>query len=56
MLHKTGFVLEFCTTLTNNIIKLVGFVFVDNNDLLWSDTDPILVVEYIQHWSTAGDL
>ena len=44
VLHKRGFAVEFCTAISKEVFKLVGFAYVDDSDLLQLGTDPIEVL------------
>ena len=34
VLHKRGFAVKFCTTISREVFKPVGFAYVDDSDLL----------------------
>eukprot|EP00979_Chaetoceros_neogracilis_P017703 scaffold10267_cov270-Chaetoceros_neogracile.AAC.1 len=57
ILQKKGLSVEFCSSLSKRLFKLVGFSFVDDCDLIQSGTDPQEVAHkmqrLIQQW---GDL
>ena len=48
VLHKRGFAVEFCTTVSKEVFKLVGFAYVDDSDLLTIGSDPIEVLTSMQ--------
>ena len=56
ILHKRGLSVEFCTSLSKQVFKLVGFAYVDDCDLIQSGTNPIHVLESMQqlinNWSS----
>ena len=43
VLHKTGFGIKFCTSLSKQLYQLVGFSYVDDCDLIQSGACPIEV-------------
>ena len=48
ILHKRGFAAEFCTTISKETFKLVGFAYVDDSDLMQTGSDPIVVLNSMQ--------
>ena len=48
ILHKRGFAVDFCTTLSKEVFKLVGFAYVDDSDLIQTGSDPITVLASMQ--------
>ena len=49
ILHKRGFAVEFCTTISKETFKLVGFAYVDDSDLLQTGSDPREVLTSMQN-------
>ena len=49
VLHKRGFAVKFCTTLSRQIFKLVGFAYVDDCDLVQIGEDPLEVLQSMQN-------
>ena len=48
VLHKRGFAVKFCTSISKEIFKLVGFAYVDDSDLLQIGSDPVEVLSSMQ--------
>ena len=48
VLHNRGFAVEFCTTISKEVFKLVGFAYVDDSDLLTIGSDPVEVLTSMQ--------
>ena len=48
ILHKRGFAVKFCTTLSKEVFKLVGFAYVDDSDLIQTGSNPITVLSSMQ--------
>ena len=48
ILHKRGFAVEFCTSISQEVFKLVGFAYVDDSDLIQTGTNPIDVLASMQ--------
>ena len=44
VLHKRGFAVEFCTTISKEIFKLVGFAYVDDCYLIQVGDNPLTVL------------
>ena len=44
VLHKRGFAVEFCTSISRELFKLVGFAYVDDSDLMQMGSDPVEVL------------
>ena len=49
ILHKRGFAVEFCTAISKETFKLVGFAYVDDSDLIQTGTDPTRVLASMQN-------
>ena len=47
-LHKRGFAVEFCTSISKEVFKCVGFVYADYSDLLIIGSEPIEVLTSMQ--------
>ena len=48
ILHKRGFAVEFCTAISKETFKLVGFAYVDDSDFIQTGTDPVVVLASMQ--------
>ena len=48
ILHKRGFAVPFCTSISQEVFKLVGFAYVDDSDLIQTGTNPIEVLASMQ--------
>ena len=48
ILHKRGFGVKFCTSLSKQVFLLVGFSYVDDCDLIQSGSSPIQVLQSMQ--------
>ena len=49
VLHKRGFAVEFCTSISKEVFKLVGFAYVDDSDLMQMGSDPVEVLSSMQN-------
>ena len=60
ILHKRGFAVEFCTSISKELFCLVGFAYVDDSDLIQTGSDPVQVLnsmqELINSWSELMDV
>ena len=56
ILHKRGFAVKICTSISKQIFYMVGFAYVDDSDLIQSGNNPIEVLESMQalmnNWSS----
>ena len=48
ILHKRGFAMEICSSISKQVFCLVGFAYVDDSDLIQSGTDPLQVLQSMQ--------
>ena len=48
ILHDKGFGVEFCSTISRELFLLVGFLYVDDCDLIQSGEDPLTVARSMQ--------
>ena len=48
ILHKRGFAVKFCTSISKEIFCLVGFAYVDDSDLIQQGSDPATVLSSMQ--------
>jgi hypothetical protein len=48
VLHKRGFAVGFCTSISRELFKLVGFTYVDDSDLMQMGSDPVEVLSSMQ--------
>ena len=60
ILHKRGFAVEVCTSISKQLFKMVGFAYVDDCDLFQSGNEPIDVLASTQDllvsWSSLIDV
>jgi len=49
ILHKRGFAIEYCTSISKELFHMVGFAYVDDCDLIQSGSDPITVLQSMQN-------
>ena len=55
MLHKRGFAVEFCTSISRELFKLVGFSYVNDSDLMQMGFDPVEVISLMKNLSICGE-
>ena len=48
ILHKRGFAVDYCTSISKQIFHMVGFAYVDDCDLIQSGSDPVSVLQSMQ--------
>ena len=48
ILHKKGYSVDFCSSLSKSLFSLLGFSYVDDCDLLQSQTDPTSTLQSMQ--------
>ena len=48
ILHHRGFAVEICTSISKNLFFMVGFVYVEECDLIQSRSDSIVVLSSMQ--------
>ena len=60
ILHERGFSIKFCTSISKELFCLVGFVHVDDSDLIQTGSDPGQVLnsmqELINSWGELIDV
>ena len=60
ILHKRGFAVEMCTSISKQLFQMVGFAYVDDCDLFQSGNDPIEVhastQDLLVSWSSIMDV